>query len=75
MENVFCYLNFQLYQTLKKKKKIQCVFGYQWKIKIILPFNLFLLLLMGLTTLFDTIYGLRCIILTNFYLYLQYFQQ
>ena len=30
---------------------------------------------MDLITLFDTIYGFYCIILTKFYLYLQYFQQ
>ena len=30
---------------------------------------------MGTTTLFNTIYGPYYIISTNFYLYLQYFQQ
>ena len=30
---------------------------------------------MGLTALFDTIHGSHCIVSTNFYLYLQYFQQ
>ena len=33
------------------------------------------LLFMSFTVLFDTIYGSYCIISTNFYLYLQYFQQ
>ena len=44
-------------------------------LKFILLFSLFLLLFMGLTALFGTIYGFHCIISTNFYLYLQYFQQ
>ena len=30
---------------------------------------------MGLTALFDTIHRSHCIVSTNFYLYLQYFQQ
>ena len=34
-----------------------------------------ILLFMGLTVLFGTIHESQCIILTNFYLYLQYFQQ
>ena len=46
-----------------------------WKMHIILLFNVFLLLFIGLITLFRTIYESYCIILTNFYLYLQYFQQ
>ena len=37
--------------------------------------NLFLLLFMGPTVLFGTIYGSHYTISTNFYLYLQYFQQ
>ena len=37
--------------------------------------NLFLLLFMDLTVFFGTIYGFHYIILVNFYLYLQYFQQ
>ena len=63
--------------TLKKKKKsklIECAFGMKWKIKIILLFNLFLLLFMGLTALFGTIHGSYSTISTNFYIYLQYFQ-
>ena len=51
------------------------MFGYQWKIEIILLFSLFLLLFMGLIIFFDTIHEFRCTILTNFYIYLQYFQQ
>ena len=50
-------------------------FRNRLKIKIILLFNLFLLLFMTSTALFDTIYGSHCTISTNFYLYLQYFQQ
>ena len=38
-------------------------------------FNLFLLLFMSLTALFDTIHESHCIISANFYLYIQYFQQ
>ena len=41
--------------------------------KIILLFNLFLLLFMGLIALFNTIHEFHCIILVKFYLYLQYF--
>ena len=52
-----------------------CVFGLRWKIKIILLFSLFLLLFMGSIALFGTIHEPHCIISTNFYLYLQYFQQ
>ena len=37
--------------------------------------SLFLLLFMGLTVLFSTIYKSYCIISVNFYHYLQYFQQ
>ena len=40
-----------------------------------LLFSLFLLLFMGSTELFGTIHGSHCTISTNFYLYLQYFQQ
>ena len=46
----------------------KCVFGLQWKIKIISLFNLFLLLFMSLITLFGTIHRLYCTISTNFYL-------
>ena len=35
---------------------IMCVFGYQWKIKIILLFSLFLLLFMGLTALLGKVF-------------------
>ena len=38
-------------------------------------FSLFLLLFMSFTTLFSIIHGFCCTISTNFYLYLQYFQQ
>jgi len=43
--------------------------------KIILLFRLFLLLFMDLTALFDTIHRPYYTISTNFYLYVQYFQQ
>ena len=48
-----------------------CAFELEWKMKIISLFRLFLLLFMSLNILFDTIYWSYCIILTNFYLYLQ----
>ena len=41
--------------------------------QLILLFSLFLLLFMGFTAFFDTIYGSYCTISTNFYFYLQYF--
>ena len=47
-----------------------CLFG-----QLILLFNLFLLLFMGSIALFGSIHGSHCIISTNIYLYLQYFQQ
>ena len=40
-----------------------------------LLFSLFLLLFMGPTALFGTIYGSHCTISAKFYLYQQYFQQ
>ena len=43
----------------------KCAFGFKLKSQLILPFSLFLLLFMGP----------NCTVLTNFYLYLQYFQQ
>ena len=43
--------------------------------KIISLFSLFLLLFMGLTVFFDTIYESYWIIWANFYVYLLYFQQ
>ena len=45
------------------------------KSQFILLFNLFLLLFIGLTTFFGTIHGPHYITTTNFYFYLQYFQQ
>ena len=48
-------------------------FGMDYFCQIILLFSLFLLLFMGPTALFDTIYGSYCTISTKFYLYLQYF--
>ena len=54
---------------------MQCTFGIDESCQLILLFSLFLLLLMGSTALFDTIYRSYYIILANFYFYLQYFQQ
>ena len=45
------------------------------KDQVILLFNLFLLLFMGLTALFSTIHKSYYTILVNFYIYLQYFHQ
>ena len=45
------------------------------KNQLILLFSLFFLLFMGSIALFGTIHGSHCIISTNFYFYLQYFQQ
>ena len=52
-----------------------CQFGKNYFYQLILLFNLFLLLFIGLTALFDTIYVCYCTILVNFYFYLQDFQQ
>ena len=49
---------------------IRCVFSSSLKNQFILLFNLFLLLFMGLTVLFDTIHESPCTILVHFYLYL-----
>ena len=43
--------------------------------QLISLFSLFLLLFMGLTTLFGIIHESLCTILVNFYLYLQYFSK
>ena len=51
------------------------VFSWVLKNQHILLFNLFLLLFMGSTVLFSTIRGSHYTISTNFYFYLQYFQQ
>ena len=53
----------------------KCVFGKNYFCQFILLFSLFLLLFIGLITLFDIIYGSYCTISAKFYLYLQYFQQ
>ena len=48
--------------------------GFKLKSQLILLFNLFLLLFISHTALFDTIYGFHCTISTNFYIYLPYFK-
>ena len=53
--------------SVRMEKKYFC--------QLILLFNLFFILFMGPTALFDIIYKSHHTILTNFYLYLQYFQQ
>ena len=52
---------------------MKCAFGMNYFCQFILLFNLFLLLFMGHTTLFDTIHWFKCTISTNFYFYLPYF--
>ena len=49
------------------------VFDKDYFCQHILLFRLFLLLFIGLTALFDTIYRFYYIILANFYIYLKYF--
>ena len=51
------------------------VFGKNYFCQLILLFNLFLLLYIGLIVLFNSTYGSYCTISTNSYLYLSYFQQ
>ena len=53
----------------------KCVFGKNYFSQFILQFSLFLLLFIGLTVLFGTIYESYYTISANFYIYLQYFQQ
>ena len=53
----------------------KCPFGKNYFCQLILLFDLFLLLFIDLTALFGIIHRFYCIILVNFYLYLQYFQQ
>ena len=45
------------------------------RLALTLKANLYLLLFMGLIALFGTIHRSHYIILSNFYLYIQYFQQ
>ena len=52
----------------------KCSSGKGLKMKIISLFSLLLLLFMDFTVLFGTAHRYYCIISTNFYLYLQYFQ-
>ena len=59
-----------LLSLLKGFVNTKHAFGLKWKIKIILLFSLFLLLFMGPTALFGTIYELHYTISINFYLYL-----
>ena len=53
---------------------IQCLFGMINFVNLFY-YNLFLLLFISFTVLFDTIHRFYCTILVNFYLYLKYFQQ
>ena len=48
----------------------KCAFGSKLKSQLILLFNLFLLLFMGSTVLFSTIYESYFTISTNFYIFL-----
>ena len=49
-------------------------FGFKLKSQFILLFSLFLLLFICPIALFGTIHESYCTIFTNFYIYLQYFQ-
>ena len=53
----------------------KCAFDSKFKIQSILLFGLFLLLFVGPIALFSIIHESHYIILANFSLYLQYFQQ
>ena len=53
----------------------KCPFNKNDFCQLILVFSLFLILFIGLTILFGTIYEFHYTILANFYFYLQYFQQ
>ena len=68
--NTSCY-SYPINLTSQTKS----AFGKNYFCQLILLFSLFLLLFMGPVALFDTIYGSHYTISTNFYLYLQYFQQ
>jgi len=52
-----------------------CAFSSSLKNQLILLFNLFLLVFMSSTVFFNIIHRFYCTISTNFYFYLQYFQQ
>ena len=52
-----------------------CSFGKNNFCQLILLFSLFLLLFMSSAALFGIIHKSHCTVSTNFYLYLQYFQQ
>ena len=54
--------------------RINVLFGLDYFCQLILLFSLFLLLLIDLIIFFCTIYESYCIISTNFYIYLSYFQ-
>ena len=62
-------------QFICYSSNIKCLFGFRLKSQLIILFSLFLLLFMSLIALFDTIHESHYAISTNFYLYLQYFQQ
>ena len=59
----------------RSQTDLKYAFGMDYFCQLTLLFSLFLLLLMGLTALFRIIHWFHCIISTNFYLYLQHFQQ
>ena len=53
-----------------KDIKLLCLFGKDYFCQFTLPFSLFLLLFIGLITLFGTIHRSHCTILADFYFYL-----
>ena len=68
--HINCKCKTQIQFTLLK-----CPFGKNNFCQLILICNLFLVLFMGFIALFGIIHGSHYTISTNFYLYLQYFQQ
>ena len=56
-------------------KGTQCLFDQLIFCQLILLFSLFLLIFIGSTAFFGTIYESHCTISTNIYLNIQYFQQ
>ena len=72
LTNFYIYLqyfqqkNFSFSKISESQIDPKCAFGMSWIFQLISTFNLFLLLFMGLTALFCTIYGSRCTIQLTF---------
>ena len=74
IESIFLVIKLVLIVSPLRYRDDVCVWQ-KLKSQLILLFNLFFLLFMGLIALFGTIHGFHYTILVNFYLYLLYFQQ